>query len=154
MLHTKNDVCYVHGKYNKGGYSRTTLMRCPDTAAFHLSPPLVARPLTRLAIRSGSKSHPGFHTQPQPVRHVWKAIALARFDHTDRYGRVRAVRGPWRGRAITCGGFWKSGGCSRSLTPAPGYSRIQKTFGECSGRERHTSGPLAPILLKLGTSSS
>ena len=60
-------------------------MRCPDTAAFRLSPPLVARPLTRLAIRSG-KSHPGLQTQPQPVRHVWKAIALARSDHPAAMG--------------------------------------------------------------------
>ena len=33
-------------------------MRCPDTAVFRPSPPLVARSLTRLPIYSG-KSHPG-----------------------------------------------------------------------------------------------
>ena len=60
-------------------------MRCPDTAAFRLSPFLVARPLTRLAIRS-DKSHPGLQTQPQPVRNLWKAIALARSDHPTAMG--------------------------------------------------------------------
>ena len=60
-------------------------MRCPDTAAFRLSPPLAARPLMRLTIRSG-KSHPGFQTQPQRVRNVWKAVALARSDHPAAMG--------------------------------------------------------------------
>ena len=41
-------------------------MRCPDTAVFRPSPPLVARSLTRLPICSG-KSHPGLYTQAQPA---------------------------------------------------------------------------------------
>ena len=45
---------------------RATRMRCPNTAVFRLSPPLVARPLTRLAIRRG-QSHPGLPTHPQPA---------------------------------------------------------------------------------------
>ena len=66
-------------------------IRCPDTAAFRFSPPLVARPLTRLAIRSG-KSHPGLQTQPQPVRHRFESHRSRAIRPPDRYGRVRAVR--------------------------------------------------------------
>ena len=43
---------------SEGCPRRTTWMRCPDTAVFRPSPPLVARSLTRLPICSG-KSHPG-----------------------------------------------------------------------------------------------
>ena len=60
-------------------------MRCPDTAAFRLSPPLVARPLTRLAIRSG-KNLPDLQMQPQPARHRLRAIALARSAHPAAMG--------------------------------------------------------------------
>ena len=66
-------------------------MRCPDTAAFPISPPLVARPLARLAIRSG-KSHPGFQTQPQPARHRLESHRSRAIRPPERYGRVRAVR--------------------------------------------------------------
>ena len=41
-------------------------MRCPDTAMFRPSPPLVARSLTRLAIRS-DQSHPGLYTHLQQL---------------------------------------------------------------------------------------
>ena len=66
-------------------------MRCPDTAAFRLSPPLVARHLTRLAIRSG-KSHQGFQTQPQPARNRLESHRSRAIRPPDCYGRVRAVR--------------------------------------------------------------
>ena len=68
-------------------------MQCPDTAAFRLSPPLVARPLARLAIRSG-KSHPGLQMQPQPVRHRFESHRSRAIRPPDRYGygRARAVR--------------------------------------------------------------
>ena len=66
-------------------------IRCPDTAAFRFSPPLVARPLARLAIRSG-KSHPDLQTQPQPVRHHFERHRSRAIRPPDRYGRVRAVR--------------------------------------------------------------
>ena len=66
-------------------------MRCPDTATFRLSPPLVARPLTRLASRSG-KSHPGLQAQPQPVRHRFENHRSRAIRPPGRYGRARAVR--------------------------------------------------------------
>ena len=64
---------------------------CPDTAAPRLSPPLVARPLMCLAIRSG-KSHPDLQMQPQPVRHRFESHRSRAIRPPGRYGRVRAVR--------------------------------------------------------------
>jgi hypothetical protein len=77
-------------------------MRYPATAAFRLSPPLVARPLTRLAIRSG-KSHRGFQKQPpQPARHrFFESHRSHAIRPPGRYGRVRAVRGS-PSNAATC----------------------------------------------------
>ena len=61
------------------------------TAVFRLSPPLVARSHTCLAIRSG-QSHPGLQTQPQPVRHRFESHHSRAIRPPDRHGRVRAVR--------------------------------------------------------------
>ena len=65
-------------------------MRRPDTAAFRLSPPLGARSLTRLAIRSG-KSHPGLSTHPQPDWQQLKSHSLRAIRPSNRCGRVRTV---------------------------------------------------------------
>ena len=67
-------------------------MRCPDTAVFRPSPPLVARSLTRLAIRSG-QTHPGLSTHPQPED--WQQLKshnLRAIRPPGHCGRVRAVR--------------------------------------------------------------
>ena len=66
-------------------------MRCPDIAAFRLSPPFVARPLTCLTICSG-KSHPDLLAQPQPVRHRFESHRSRAIRPPDRHRRVRAAR--------------------------------------------------------------
>ena len=61
-------------------------MRCPDTAAFRLSPPLVARPLTcawPFAVARATQVRRRNHNQSGTV---WKAIALARSDHPTAMG--------------------------------------------------------------------
>ena len=81
----------VHAN-TKDRSKRAPRMRCPDTAVFRLlSPPLVARPLTRLAIRSG-QSHPGIQTQPPPARQRLERYCLRAIRWPNRCGRVRAVR--------------------------------------------------------------
>ena len=56
-------------------------MRCPDTAALPLSPPLVARPLSRawpFAVARATRVCRRNHNQTGTV---WRVIALARSDH-------------------------------------------------------------------------
>ena len=95
-------------------------MRYPATAAFRLSPPLVARPLTRLAIRSG-KSHPGLQTQPQPARHRLESHRSRAIRSPGRYGRVRAVR-DYPSNAATCNRAVPTGIHSTEL---PGDRRVR-----------------------------
>ena len=75
---------------NPDDYSRrTTRMRCPDTAVFRLSPPLIARPLNAL----GHSQWPVFAgATPQPARQRLNSSFPRAIRPPDRCGRFRAVR--------------------------------------------------------------
>ena len=66
---------------------RAPRMRSQDSAVSRLSPPLIAHSLTRLAICSGQKSHPGFcrrnRNHPGSGR---RATTLTRSDHPTATG--------------------------------------------------------------------
>ena len=78
---------------SNGHSRRTARMRCPDTAVFRLSPPLVARPLTALG-HSQWPEPPGFAdataTSPAAVLKS-SCYRLRATRRPDRCGRVRAV---------------------------------------------------------------
>ena len=80
-------------------------MHSSYAAVFRLSPPLVAHSHTCLAIRSG-QSHPGFQTQPQPVRRRCRVISSLSRDPTTRSLWAGPSR-PWlpleRRRLPSCG---------------------------------------------------
>ena len=71
----------------KGRSRRAPRVRCQDSAVSRRSPPLIAHSLTRLAICSGQKSHPGFcrrnRNHPGSGR---SAITLTRSDHPTTTG--------------------------------------------------------------------
>ena len=107
-------------------------MRCPDTVVFRPSPPLVARSLKRLAIRSG-QSHPSLSTHPQEDWQRLKSDSLRAIRPPDRCGRVRTVRNSPSG-GIACQVVVRRHTCFPVTRQSTRATQAQAAPGACVGQ--------------------